>query len=367
MHSPSRILYVLNSTGVGGAEASIKRMVTGRFGDSTVVTLWTHGNAQKEFWSGWSRGKIVHLSGRGFGLFVAMASFVRLVRLIRAGDHAVVQSQLKGADVLVGLTALLGLMPAHVRIVCSLRNSHGYYYGGGWVNRLIGRLHAFVVSRTASHVVSVSRQDTEKFKAMFGDRLTVIENAAELHDSPLKTDYSLDPREIRVLLVGNVKVRKGHDLLPELSAALQRANIPVRFFVAGGIEDVALRQEVEQLCGGRVEFLGKVANIHQRVAQYDFFLSLSRDEGLPISVLEAMKAGVPMLLSAIAAHRLMVDGFAFRQHMLFESTDEAVALFKHFLQETDRRSQFGAALRDYAEVRFSFTRMCDAYQVLYGS
>ena len=71
------LLYVLNSTGVGGAEKSIKRMCEGWFQEATVVTLFGHVNTQEGFWNLKFKGRYKQLCDSPISIFNFFLYFLR--------------------------------------------------------------------------------------------------------------------------------------------------------------------------------------------------------------------------------------------------------------------------------------------------
>jgi glycosyltransferase involved in cell wall biosynthesis len=100
-----------------------------------------------------------------------------------------------------------------------------------------------------------------------------------------------------VLTPARLHQQKGHAYL--LTAA---ALVPDATFVLAG--DGPLRAELEQRArelgvAGRCLFLGERADVPDLLAAADLFLLPSLWEGLPLSVLEAMAAGRPVVATAI--------------------------------------------------------------------
>ncbi len=106
------------------------------------------------------------------------------------------------------------------------------------------------------------------------------------------------------LSVARFSAQKGLPLLVEALHRLIARGIDARLVLAG---DGELRGELERRCaalglGARVQFTGWVAEarVRELLAQARCFVLPSFAEGLPVSIMEAMAAGRPVIASAIA-------------------------------------------------------------------
>jgi glycosyltransferase involved in cell wall biosynthesis len=97
-------------------------------------------------------------------------------------------------------------------------------------------------------------------------------------------------------MVGRFVDQKDHSLLLRAFARIQS---PARLRFAGdGPLRHALESEVSQLgLRDRVEFLGPRLDIAQLLAQSHVFALATKWEGFPLSILEAMRAGLPVIAS----------------------------------------------------------------------
>ncbi|MDK1289586.1 glycosyltransferase [Pseudoalteromonas umbrosa] len=355
-----KVLYLLNSNGVGGAEASIRRMVDKGFTDSQVVLLWSHNNVQENFWEG---RRMTQLTDESSPLLGFIKSIFLLPKLVKKEKVDVVQSQLKGADLLLSFLLFTGLMKKDFTYLVSLRNSYDFYYGNGFVNRFIGRIHRYLINKTADKIVGVSKQDIDRFTNAFGKKFRVIENSVDITNFQTKDSLTIGS-DVKIALVGNVKHRKGYDKLKYVVTYLNSA-FPEKHFdfsIAGAVEDNTYMEDVKALEQGNVSinFLGKVERINDLLVSSDIFLSLSREEGLPISVLEAMASRVPILLSNIPAHSLILEP-SVSESILFQTENELQKTLHQFVESEELRSkvvneQYTKLTRD-----FSLERMCEQY------
>jgi glycosyltransferase involved in cell wall biosynthesis len=111
------------------------------------------------------------------------------------------------------------------------------------------------------------------------------------------------------LIVGTAAIlehRKGVDVLLD---AVARVDAPVRVEIFG---DGSLRGALEQQArtlGVDVTFHGRVDDVRARLEGLDVFVLPSRDENLPMALLEAMAAAVPPVATGVGGvPELIVDG-----------------------------------------------------------
>ncbi|MFN2471255.1 MAG: glycosyltransferase family 4 protein [Gaiellaceae bacterium] len=100
--------------------------------------------------------------------------------------------------------------------------------------------------------------------------------------------------------------RKGVDVLLDACARVER---PLRLEIFG---DGSLRSELEtraRSLGLDARFHGRVPNVRERIEELDLFVLPSRDENLPMALLEAMAAAVPPVATRVGGvPELIVDG-----------------------------------------------------------
>ncbi len=117
----------------------------------------------------------------------------------------------------------------------------------------------------------------------------------------------------------------------------------------------------------RVEFTGLIPrdDVYERLAQADIYVSPSRVEGLPVSVLEAMNAGLPVIISDIAPH-MEIARLCPAVVTIPLELQRWIEELKHF-QGLDRASmqKIGASCRRYAQKEFSLDSMLRQYDNIY--
>jgi glycosyltransferase involved in cell wall biosynthesis len=117
----------------------------------------------------------------------------------------------------------------------------------------------------------------------------------------------------------------------------------------------------------QVRFLGARAEIPELLNAMDIFVLPSLSEGLPMSVLEAMGCGLPVVATRVGGiPEVVVDG----QTGLLVASEDAQQLaraLETLVQQEDTRMTLGQQGRMRVVTHFSLHRMVQEYQTLYES
>ncbi|WP_040587853.1 glycosyltransferase family 4 protein [Alkalispirochaeta alkalica] len=113
-----------------------------------------------------------------------------------------------------------------------------------------------------------------------------------------------------------------------------------------------------------IHILGPVDNVADHLRACDYFLSASKAEGLPYSVLEAMACGLPVLLSDIGPHREIWEMSPDIGALFTLGDREAFAVALARINKGARNLMSAATIKLITE-RLSAKKMSDNYQRLY--
>lgn len=192
-------------------------------------------------------------------------------------------------------------------------------------------------------------------------RSRVLYNALEpeaLAQPPLELPEQVDPLEI--VMLGNIRVeKKGYDLAVEMMRRLRAEGRRVRLRAAGlplerkTLEDLIARAEV----GDSFELAGPVTDPFAFLRQGHVFLLLSRHEGTPNVLLEAMALGLPCISTRIGdVARFTRDGEHLRQIDIGD-VEAACRAVREAQDDWPRFRKMGAAgqalvRREFSDERF---------------
>jgi glycosyltransferase involved in cell wall biosynthesis len=300
---PLRVLHVIPSMASGGAERQVAVLARGlrRRGLDVHVAHFAGGpNLPLLERSGAVLHRLPQLGNHDPLLLL------RLGRLIRRLRPDVVQTWLTMANVLGGIVA-----PAcGVPWVFAER-----FVPSGFGGSSKSRLEQWLARARAAAVVSNSERADAEWAMRLGPatRRLVIRNALPLDeiDAAPAADPSLLglPLERPLLLfVGRLREDKGVPVLLEALAMLVRER-PLGVLVLG---EGPLEEEVRaQVRSGRLGPHASAPGFRSDAVSWmkaaSLVVSLSRIEGMPNSVIEAMAAGCPLVVSDIPQHREILD------------------------------------------------------------
>jgi glycosyltransferase involved in cell wall biosynthesis len=231
-----------------------------------------------------------------------------------------------------------------------------------------------MVLRNFAEVVAVSEEVKQRLlKAGVREgKIHVVRNGIDLRPfdaaTPSLRGNSGDQPPI-VGLVGRLSVEKGVDIFIR-AAALVLAELPsTRFVVVGDGQD---RHKLESLIDElkvreNVSMLGRRDDMPSVYASLDIMVSASRQEGLPIAILEGMASSRPLIATPVGdVPTVVLDD---RTGMMVPPEDPSLlaAQIVALLRDSAKRDRLGAAARKLIEDEFSADRMTADYLKVYES
>jgi len=289
-----RIMQVVYSLGVGGSEMVARDIALGLKGlgwANAVCALERGGALQSELEQA---GVQTFVSGRNAGVLGTMFKLFRAIRRFRPD---VVHTH--------HLYELFYAWPG--ALLCGagiVHTEHEYFSLENGKARFFIRL----LSRLCKRVTAVNRETASYLENLLGwpkDRVATIVNGIDLQAfgeaRPDRASLGLAEQDRVIGIVARLEPVKGHDVLFTAFTQVQEKFPDAALLVVG---DGSRRQELERMAdslgiAGRVRFLGMRRDVPQLLAAMDVMALSSLEEGLPVSILEAMGAGLPVVASAV--------------------------------------------------------------------
>jgi glycosyltransferase involved in cell wall biosynthesis len=298
-------MHVVNGLERGGAEFILLSLLPGlaKAGAHVdLVTLKGPGPLDDEMAS---RGVHVRRLARGrLGVLLRAAT---LSRWIRERDPHIVHTHLFISDCLGGLAALAS---GRRRIVSTLYND------GSWMaphhramERIIRRLSRVTIAVSESSRGALIERGAHPDRVVTIAHSTVEATEADARRAGGGLDATAESPTI--CCVSRLVPIKEIGLFLRAAARARVRHPGLRAWIVGdGPEKLRLKAEARALgLGGAVEFLGAVRDARELMARASVVVLTSRSEGLPMTLVEAMALGKPIVATRVGGvPEIVVDG-----------------------------------------------------------
>lgn len=224
----------------------------------------------------------------------------RVARIVREEGYRLIHSHTARSALVASAASLITGVPMvhHVHSPAGCDTTHP------WRNRINAATERLALRR-ASALIAVSESLGRHVAAagFSAEKLKVVPNgvagrAAVPARDPRQTSWTLGA-------VALFRPRKGLEVLLDALAALRRQGAEVRLRAVGGFETPEYETQIKRLAGDLgvgpfVDWVGFTRDVDSQLAQMDLFVLPSLfGEGLPMVVLEAMSAGLPVIATRV--------------------------------------------------------------------
>lgn len=252
----------------------------------------------------------------------------------------------------------------------------------------LGRIVSFLLGKSKKtiytpHAISFLRLDVspkkrkvficmEKFASLFGGKIIAcsqsekeaieeqgIKNVTFINNGikPLQVEKKINISDkITIISVGRLSIQKNPKLFNDI--ALEFIDNPNIQFIWCG--DGELKSELTSpniKCTGWIER----KKLENYLANADIYLSTSLWEGLPLSVLEAMSIGLPVVLSDCVGNRDLIENKDF----LYKDKQKATKIINNYIKNRKLLMRESLKSKEVFNINFKLKNMSRSYYYLY--
>lgn len=160
--------------------------------------------------------------------------------------------------------------------------------------------------------------DYLKTKGFPEEKLEVIYNGVEVDKykslsverrEDLKKHLGIPLDSIVISCVANLRPVKGHIFLIDALSALRELNFSAIMIGDGTLRDSLIEYSIKKGLNDKTKFLGQRFDIPELLSITDIFVLSSLSEGMPLSIMEAMASGLPVVATNVGGvSELVIDG-----------------------------------------------------------
>lgn len=377
----NRILYVIGSLEVGGAErhvaqVSINLKARGWEPEIFVLTpggplshilaeagVPVHGVTFPKWATSFFKSK--RLCAR-IGLVITSVALIYIMWVRRP---AIVHFYLPAAYVIGGIASFFSCIP--IRIM-SRRSLNNYQADHPCVARIERYLHSSMTLACGNSRAVLDDLATEGISAQ---RLRLIYNGIDLalYQTPFdrsaaRSKFGIPDDSLVFVVVANLIPYKGHsDLIKALARVKDALPSPWLVLCIGRDDGIGadLQHEADSFgVGSNVCFIGPRSDVPFFLRLADVGLLCSHEEGFSNAVLEGMAAGLPMVVTNVGGNaEAVLDGIT--GHVVPAHNPQRLANALLSVALADDRALMGDRGRRRVTERFSMSSCIDAYEALY--
>ena len=378
-----KVVEIVGSLAVGGAERVALEVAAGlgaRHRADWHSELWVLGPADSSA-TGYARTIQSEAEKRGVPVrrltFISLrdrATRSRLSAALKAEGVDLVHVHNRPQDwQVVALCRALGI-PVLYTIHLSYPHEHWktrLLYGA--VARSVPRL-VCVSKSVARHVEKMEFVEPLKVRVIYnGIRMDVFAPSSAERRAAKRAELGWPSDRFVWLCAARLNSQKGHEYLLQAMARLPASSRALLALAGDGPKEAELKAEAARLAlGDRVSFLGARSDVAELLGAADGYASASRQEGHPLSLLEAMACMLPVVAPRLAPMEEIACNGApvfFGPSIEGWANEHDPGLLAEALLSVERdpaRSATTGRARAHVAEKFSLDGMIDQHAALYG-
>lgn len=350
-----KIIQVIPLLDLAGAETMCENLTNGliKLGhEVTVVSLYDYQSVVTERMQ--RNGiNIVYLNKKN-GADISI--IFKLIKIFREYKPEVVHSHLY-AGKYAHIAASLCRIPGKIYTIHNIATKEA-----GRLNRLFNRFlfkKCNVIPVSLSEKIQKSVMLEYNIESIF---TPVVFNGVPMEKCHKKNDYAGNKK---ILHVGRFTTAKNHEVLVKSIANLAERGHDIKLYLYGQGE---LEESVKELVNNihmenNIYFCGLTDDIYSKMEKCDIFVLPSIYEGMPMTLIEAMGTGMPILASNVGGIPDMIENE--KSGLLCEPTiDGVVSGLERLIESEKERKQYGENAIISSE-KFSADKMAKNYYDIY--
>lgn len=356
-----RIAYLITNSEIGGAQSHVADLLAGLAGRVDAIVLAGGDGplfdaARK---AGAATVKLARLDNR-LSPWRAVVALRELMRALRAARPDLIHAHSAKGGALGRVAGWLLGIPVVYTV-----HGFGFKSAAPTRQRIASRLVEWTLAPITARMICVAEAERTLSQTLPIDaaRVTVVRNGIADHPARAAPDAPLR----RMVMVARFAAPKRHDLLIQ---AFARAGLPdCELVLAGdGPGRAAARALADSLAPGKVSFPGNVGDIPALLASAQVFVLASDHEGFPLSVLEAMRAGLAVVGTDLPGIREQLDNGRCGMLIPVDGADalaDALTTLSEIPGGAARRGDAGRAARQRWQESFGLDAMVQGTWAVY--
>lgn len=247
-------------------------------------------------------------------------AFFQMRKIINSNDFELIHCHTPVG----GLITRLAAIKARKKGTKVLYTAHGFHFfkGSKKVNWIVYYTLEKLLARITDTIITINSEDysiasNKGFKAKkiefvkgVGVNFKTFSHKTNEEKLALRSRYNINEDDFVLIYVAELSIRKNQKILIEAMSLLKNDFPDIKLLLVGkGVEVDNLKETIEiKKLTEQVKLLGYRQDISNLMGLSDVAISSSKQEGLPVNIIEAMGMGLPLIVSDCRGNRdLVVD------------------------------------------------------------
>jgi glycosyltransferase involved in cell wall biosynthesis len=263
---------------------------------------------------------------------------------------------------------ILGRLASRSLGIPCVFTAHGWAFTDGvsQVCRTGYRVVEKMIAPLAKRIITVSDYDRQLALALRVapvDKIRVIHNGMPDVSSSLRADPTRDP--VRIVMTARFQKQKDFDTLFQALSGISTLKWELHLIGDGPLLDSYKTRARAVGIAERTTFWGAQENVEEHLSRAQLFVLCSRWEGFPRSILEAMRAGLPVVASDVGGVSESVQDAKTGYLAPRENAEVLRDRLRLLIESPKLREQMGAEGRKTYERQFTLVSMAEKTMQVY--
>lgn len=294
---------ITTSSPIGGAQMVLKENVLNNSFNNFVV-IGNEGILTKELRKKGVEVIILKNLKRHFSFYDISVLF-EIIRIIKSKD----------IDFVMSHSSKIGVLGRLASFFTNKRNAfvvHGWSFSNNksilasWIYLLIER----IMKPFSDYIILVSKYDQRlghKHNLLSNKNTLIYNGSRDLLKNKVKVKSNT---KITLSFVARFSYQKDHETLFQALSNLKKSDlnkITINLIGGGNLMGTYIARSQELGIHKSLNFVGETPDVDKYLLESDLFMLISNYEGLPVSIIEAMSVGLPVIASDVGGINELVE------------------------------------------------------------
>jgi glycosyltransferase involved in cell wall biosynthesis len=370
---PIRVMRIIARMNVGGPAVQVSGLMRGLNREEFDHRLFTGYCSSNELdFLDTTATDIEATRIEGFGRRISLRgdlfAFFKLVKEIRNFKPHIIHTHTSKAGLLGRLASILSLQPS-IRV----HTFHGHLLTGyfGSLKRSLVVFAEKCLALITQQLLSVGnkvREDLLEVGIGKREKFSLMPPGLVISQLPLKVEsrlaLGLSKDKLQCAFIGRITQIKRPDRFLDVARELKKRGVALDFFIAGDgdLLDNCRKKVIEEDLP--ITLLGWQSDIERVLSAADIVCLTSDNEGMPLSLIQAGMAGLPVVTTNVGSvSEVVLDGVT--GFVTKRNVQEIADALEKLVNNTPLQQSFGAAAKEFTMMNFGVQRLVSDHEKLY--